>query len=271
MHPSQGTCWPWGGDLLVVGIVANYAAVAADTFSSELGILSKTHPRLITSPSLRKVPPGTNGGVTAFGIVAGFLGACIIAVTSVVLLPFCSSDSKSLSEKILSGSNNQTGFQGGHAWGLQEKVLWTLAITLIGGLGSLLDSILGAVLQRSVIDVRTGKVLEGDGGKQVPVEATGHLPPQMRAPLQSTTVYDQDATITSGADREGQAREKVLHERRLGSSTKNDDKPPSRRIESGFGVLDNNGVNLLMAFIMSVGSMVVASWYWDIPLMTIVQ
>lgn len=40
---------------------------------------------------------------------------------------------------------------------------------------------------------------------------------------------------------------------------------PSRRVESGLGVLDNNSVNLLMAFLMSVGGMVVASFVWEIP------
>lgn len=40
----------------------------------------------------------------------------------------------------------------------------------------------------------------------------------------------------------------------------------SRRVESGYDLLDNNGVNVLMAAIMSVGGMAVASYLWDIPL-----
>ncbi len=99
--------------------------------------------------------------------MAGFMGAFIIAMTSVILLPFCSSKSQSLGESILSSRDSRTGFQGGRTWGLQEKVFWVIAVTLIGGLGSLVDSVLGAVLQRSVVEVRTGKVIEGDGGKQV--------------------------------------------------------------------------------------------------------
>lgn len=106
-------------------------------------------------------------GVTFFGVMAGFMGAFIIAMTSVILLPFCSSKSQSLGKTIFSSGNNRTGFQDGHTWGIQEKILWVFTVTLIGGLGSLVDSVLGAVLQRSVIDVRTGKVIEGDGGKQV--------------------------------------------------------------------------------------------------------
>lgn len=41
----------------------------------------------------------------------------------------------------------------------------------------------------------------------------------------------------------------------------------SRRIESGFDILDNNGVNLLMAFLMSAGGILVASFVWNIPLL----
>ena len=44
---------------------------------------------------------------------------------------------------------------------------------------------------------------------------------------------------------------------------------PSRRVESGLGVLDNNAVNLLMAVLMSVGGMLIASRLWDVPLRTI--
>ncbi|KAI4205374.1 MAG: hypothetical protein LQ350_000415 [Teloschistes chrysophthalmus] len=158
---NQG-CWSYGSDLLVVGIVSNYAAVAADTFSSELGILSKSRPRLLTSWNFRQVPPGTNGGITFWGTMAGFLGASTIALTSVVLLPFCSVGPTSWSGKLF--GENQPGLAGGSGWGLQEKAAWVLAVTICGGLGSLLDSALGGWFQASVVDSRTGKVIEGNGG-----------------------------------------------------------------------------------------------------------
>lgn len=122
----------------------NYAAVAADTFSSELGILSKTRPRLITSLTLREVPPGTNGGVTATGLAAGLLGSFTVALTSAALLPFCADSS-----------------------GLRDRALWTGAMTIWGLVGSALDSVLGGLLQASVVDKRSGKVVEGSGGRKV--------------------------------------------------------------------------------------------------------
>ncbi|QVM10470.1 hypothetical protein D8B26_005130 [Coccidioides posadasii str. Silveira] len=152
-------CFAYGGDLLMVGIVANYAAVAADTYSSELGILSKSPPRLITSLTLRKVPRGTNGGVTLVGLGAGALGAFTIAITSLLLLPFCPSGSLPEFTK--------TGFDGGRAWGPREKIAWVVAVTVWGTLGSVLDSVLGGLLQATVVDKRSGKVVEGEGGSKV--------------------------------------------------------------------------------------------------------
>lgn len=216
---------------------SNYAAVAADTFSSELGILSRSHPRLLTSWDFRRVPPGTNGGITLWGTLAGFLGASTIALTSVLLLPFCSVGLASRNGKLF--GDNQHGFAGGSGWGLQEKAAWVLAVTVWGGIGSLLDSALGGWFQASVIDARTGKVVEGTGGKKVGIHCwfRAELISRVQVPL-------------------------------TGSHIKQDGNG-SRRVESGISLLDNNGVNLLMALTMSVGGMVAASCVWQLPLNTI--
>lgn len=95
------------------------------------------------------MPPGTNGGVTATGLLAGVLGAFTVALTSAVLLPFG-----------LDGDD-----QG--QYHVIERVLWILAVTAWGALGSVLDSVLGGLLQASVVDKRSGKVIEGTGGKKV--------------------------------------------------------------------------------------------------------
>jgi uncharacterized membrane protein len=187
---------------------SNYAAVAADTFSSELGILSTSPPFLITAP-WRRVPPGTNGGVTATGIRAGLLGALIISITATLLLPFCSPS--------LGGQNP--------GWDILSKIHFVISVTLIGICGSLLDSLLGAVLQASVVDVRSGKIVEGDGGRKVPIHAIN---------------------MTS-AEKKNSAQE-------------------SRRIEVGYDILSNNGVNLLMAFMMSGLAIMGAAWVWEVPL-----
>ena len=97
------------------------------------------------------------------GTLAGFAGASIIALTSVILIPFCSADT-TIRGKVF---GNKSGFEGGSGWGWQEKIFWIIAVTIWGGLGSVLDSALGGWFQASVIDGRTGKVVEGSGGKKV--------------------------------------------------------------------------------------------------------
>jgi hypothetical protein len=42
------------------------------------------------------------------------------------------------------------------------------------------------------------------------------------------------------------------------------DEKPSRAVESGWDLLDNNDVNFLMALTMSLSAMVVAASYWGI-------
>lgn len=235
-HPSF--CFSWAGDLLVVGIIANYAAVAADTFSSELGILSRSSPRLITSPTFRKVPPGTNGGVSFTGLAAGLLGSAIIAVTAFFFTPFC---------------NDATlgRWGGGAPWTQPQLRMFLLGMTVWGFLGSVLDSVMGAVLQRSVRDTRTGKIVEGEGGERVLVTPGGF------ARLRSAEVK---AAALNGEGKD------AVEKPAAGSGDRN----PSRVVESGYDVLDNNDVNFLMAFTMSIGAMVVAGWYWGLSLQDVV-
>ncbi|KAL4983647.1 integral membrane protein DUF92-domain-containing protein [Aspergillus falconensis] len=230
-------------DLLVVGIVANYAAVAADTFSSELGILSKSKPRLITSPTLRVVPPGTNGGVTGTGILAGMFGAFTIAVTSAILLPFC----------------------GSFASTIQDRIILILATTGWGALGSILDSVLGGLLQASVVDKRSGKVVEGTGGQKVLLHPSSTKPGSAAETLRPAA----GATGAQLRNAEAAANTAALKGTRATGTSAGTEKGEeshheSRRIESGRDILDNNAVNVLMALSMSVGAMAVAGHVWDL-------
>ncbi len=94
------------------------ATVTADTWATELGVLSPHPPRLITT--LQVVPAGTSGGITGYGLLASALGGLLIGITLLLMQQFEQS-----------------------AW-----LLWLLPAALAGGItGSLVDSLLGATLQ----------------------------------------------------------------------------------------------------------------------------
>lgn len=102
--------WPW------LGFSASLAAVNADTWATELGVLNPNPPRLVTD--LRKVvEKGTSGGVSLVGTLASLAGAGVIGLEAAMLNP--------------SGVNWVFG-------------MW---VTLAGLLGALFDSYLGASVQ----------------------------------------------------------------------------------------------------------------------------
>ncbi len=59
--------------ILEAGYVGSLASATADTWATELGVLSSTTPRLITTG--QPTTPGTSGGITPLGIAASASGA----------------------------------------------------------------------------------------------------------------------------------------------------------------------------------------------------
>jgi uncharacterized protein (TIGR00297 family) len=102
---------PW------IACAASLAAVNADTWATELGVLNPTPPRLITDPT-KRVEKGTSGGISMFGTLASLLGSAVIALPAVLLSP--------------TGALNTS---------------YLLLITAAGLAGSLFDSLLGATVQ----------------------------------------------------------------------------------------------------------------------------
>ncbi|KAI0628869.1 integral membrane protein DUF92-domain-containing protein [Trametes polyzona] len=135
----------WSRALLFVTL-GHFACCLGDTLASELGILSKSPPILITT--LKVVPPGTNGGLSKTGTMASLLGGLImgvtIAVSLVVQSPACRSAWTSVVPPLL-------------LWG-----------TLAGGLGSLLDSLLGATLQQTRFLNSTKRILTDEAPAPAP-------------------------------------------------------------------------------------------------------
>ena len=58
------------------------AAVSADTWSSEIGVLSKRPP--VSMATLKPVPRGLSGGVTRLGFLAGLVGSLLVVSTGLI-------------------------------------------------------------------------------------------------------------------------------------------------------------------------------------------
>ncbi|MDO8871097.1 MAG: TIGR00297 family protein [Methanobacteriaceae archaeon] len=101
-------------DGFVGGFIGSIATATADTMASEVGVTQT--PRLVTT--LKKVAPGTDGGVSVLGTVAGILGAGLIGIFAYLL-------------------------------GILPDPFVCLKISIIAGtVGCFMDSFLGAIFER---------------------------------------------------------------------------------------------------------------------------
>jgi len=111
-----GATWPW------LAFAASLAAVNADTWATELGVLNPTMPRLISTG--KSVERGTSGGVSVYGTLAAAGGAAFIALLAVLCTP-------SLDLVLVKPS----------------LIFLFLLLVFSGLMGALFDSLLGATVQ----------------------------------------------------------------------------------------------------------------------------
>ncbi|CAN6456278.1 unnamed protein product [Victoria cruziana] len=112
--------------ILMGGIIGHYACCNGDTWSSELGMLSNSQPRLITT--FKVAPKGTNGAVTVSGLLAAAAAGSVIGLTFILvglLTARCTMD-------------------------VAMKQLLVFPLGMFAGIiGSVTDSLLGATMQFS--------------------------------------------------------------------------------------------------------------------------
>jgi uncharacterized protein (TIGR00297 family) len=102
--------WPW------LGFAASLAAVNADTWGTELGVLNPNPPRMITKLT-KVVEKGTSGGISLIGTIAALAGSALIGILAASLSP------------------------------IPAFLSIFIVVTLSGLAGALFDSFLGATVQ----------------------------------------------------------------------------------------------------------------------------
>lgn len=82
LYFASQTYWSFGpqyAQIMVFAFVASVAAITADKFASEFGVLGDQEPKdILTSKKVRR---GTSGGITWFGSLVGLAGASLIGLT----------------------------------------------------------------------------------------------------------------------------------------------------------------------------------------------
>jgi uncharacterized protein (TIGR00297 family) len=108
----------WPHPIWFIAYMGTMACVNADTWATEIGVLSSAPPRLITTG--KRVEGGTSGGISGLGTFAAWLGAGVIGIAAWVSY----------------GSLISV-----------DAFAWLIVAGLAGLAGSMFDSLLGATVQ----------------------------------------------------------------------------------------------------------------------------
>jgi uncharacterized protein (TIGR00297 family) len=117
----------------LIAFTVSFAAANADTWASELGILSNAKP--ISILNFKKVEKGVSGAISILGTISALLGAGFIAAIFFI------------------GYVLKFGFS-------LQALVFSIIVVVLGFMGCIIDSLLGAALQAKYRCETCGKITE---------------------------------------------------------------------------------------------------------------
>ena len=115
---------------LMVAAISALATATSDTWATEVGLLPRNH-KTVSIVNFKPVQPGVDGGISLYGTTAALLGSSLIGAVFMM-------------------------------FSYQDQLAIFLIIALSGFMGCLIDSILGATLQKDEIDLPFERLLGGE-------------------------------------------------------------------------------------------------------------
>jgi len=169
------------------------AAANADTWATEIGRLSRSAPRMITTG--RRAEPGVSGAITPLGTTASLGGALVIGLAHAMLFGAGKPSPPTPLPAAGEGSNQGKSDAGeGSGVRMGSALARGLSVTVAGFAGALADSVLGATVQAVYVCRACGQRTEDR------THAHGNEPPNLARvrglPLMTNDAVNLCASLT---------------------------------------------------------------------------
>ncbi len=119
-----------GANEFTIAAVCALATATSDTWATEVGLFPRNH-KTVSIVTFKPVQPGTDGGISLYGTISALLGSSLIGAIYML-------------------------------FSYEDQLMIFITIAVSGFLGCMIDSLLGATLQKDEIDLPFERLLGGE-------------------------------------------------------------------------------------------------------------